>query len=118
MTESVEAQQIMLAAMAGAMVVVFGAIHAFLLAWAKLRGSRKHLRLSWAAYACFMLAVVVLAWTLHFSGFWFIVIFIMLVGYLLAPHGIWHLSVATHGHDGDTPALPSKAEFKGGLDHD
>lgn len=118
MTESVEAQQIMLAAMAGAMVVVFGAIHAFLLAWAKLRGSRKHLRLSWLAYACFMLATVLLAWTLHFSGFWFLVIFIMLVGYLLAPRGIWHLSVATHGHEAETPAIPPQADSKGGPGHE
>jgi Ca2+/Na+ antiporter len=96
MTEAVHAQQIMLAAMAGALIVVFGAAHAFFLALAKLRRSRIHLRLSYAAYGAFVVMTMILAWTLHLTGFWFLVVIVMLLGYLLAPYGIWHLSVATH----------------------
>jgi hypothetical protein len=88
-----------LAAMAGAMVVVFGALHALFLALAKLRHSRKYLNLSYLAYGGFLLMTMLLAWTLHLTGFWFLVVIVMLIGYLLAPYGIWHLSVATHGGD-------------------
>lgn len=118
MTESVEAQHIMLAAMAGALVVVFGAIHAFFLAFGKLQASRRYVRLSWVAYGAFMIATVVLAWTLNFSGFWFLVVVVMLLGYLFAPHGIWHLSVATHGKDHGHPATPPSSQSEGGTDHE
>jgi len=29
----------------------------------------------------------------------------MLVGYLLAPHGIWHLCEGTHAHPGKDPEV-------------
>lgn len=118
MTESVEAQHIMLAAMAGALVVVFGAIHAFFLAFGKLRASRRCIRLSWVAYAAFMIATIILARTLNFSGFWFLVMVVMLLGYLFAPYGIWHLSVATHGKDHEHPVSPPSPPSEGGTDHE
>ena len=95
--EIVQAQQIMLAALSGALAVLLGALHALFLALAKLGESRRHLWISYAAYALFAVATLVLAHTLHLSGHWFLIIVLMLCGYLLAPYGIWHLSVATHG---------------------
>lgn len=118
MTESVHAQQILLAALAGAMVVICGAAHALFLAFAKLQGSRKLMRVSWLAYALFVMAVLVLAWTLHLSGFWILLVIAMLTGYLLAPHGIWHLSVATHLDEKVEPAVGSQTLEEGGTDHD
>ena len=53
MIEIVEAQQIMLAAMAGALVVLFGAMHALVLALAKLGNSRAFMWVSYAAYGLF-----------------------------------------------------------------
>jgi hypothetical protein len=32
------------------------------------------------------------------SSFWSGVVALMLLGYLAAPHGIWHLCVGTHTH--------------------
>jgi hypothetical protein len=44
-----------------------------------------------------VLATLSLARALDLGGAWRAVVIVMLVGYLLAPHAIWHLSVATHG---------------------
>ncbi len=96
MTEPVEAQQIMLAAMAGAMVVLFGAVYAFLFAWSKLHKRPVIMLAAYLSYLCLAAATVALAFALHLSGFWLIVVFVMLVGYLLAPHAIWHLCEGTH----------------------
>ncbi len=96
MTEPVVAQQIMLAAMAGAMIVMFGALYAFVFAWARLRQRPYLMPVAYAFYACLTAAALILARAFHFSDFWFTIILVMLAGYLLAPHAIWHLCVATH----------------------
>ena len=96
MFEPVEVQDMMMAAMAGAMVVMFGAAYAFAFALAKLNKDRW---LSIVAYGCFValtVSVLVLAKSLNMTGFWVIVAITMLVGYLLAPQAIWKLSVGTH----------------------
>jgi hypothetical protein len=41
-----------------------------------------------------------LANSLHLSGHWLILVLLMLIGYLLAPHGIWRLCVGTHADAG------------------
>ena len=99
--EPVEVQDMMMAAMAGALVVMFGAAYAFAFALSKLNGERW---LSIAAYLCFAglsVSVLVLAKFLNMHGYWQIVTATMLVGYLLAPQAIWKLSVGTH-EDSDT----------------
>jgi hypothetical protein len=96
MFEPVEMQDMMLAAIAGALVVMFGAAYAFVFALSKLNGKRLY---SIAAYACFAglsVCVLVLAKALNMQGFWQIVTATMLLGYLLAPRAIWKLSVGTH----------------------
>ena len=96
MFDPVEVQDIMMAAMAGAMIVMFGAAYAFAFAMAKLNKDR---RLSIIAYGCFAaltVFVLVLVKSLNMTGFWTIVAITMLVGYLLAPQAIWKLSVGTH----------------------
>ena len=78
-----------MAAMAGALVVMFGAAYAFVFAVSKLNGDRW---LSVVAYGCFAglsLCVLVLAKSLNMDGYWQIVTVTMLVGYLLAPQAIW-----------------------------
>lgn len=96
MTDPVQAQQIMLAAMAGAMAILFGALYALLYAFARIRNHRGYMTAAYLAYALFAVATMVLAWTLHLTGIWFSIVVIMLFGYLLAPRGIWHLCVGTH----------------------
>lgn len=96
MTEPVQAQQIMLASMAGAMVVMFGAIYAFLFTWSKMRQRGALMPLAYLAYLGLASSVAALAVALHLTGFWSLIVVTMLIGYLLAPHAIWHLCVRTH----------------------
>jgi len=97
MSETLQAQEIMLAALAGALVVLFGAIYAGVFALSRLRHASL-MPFAYAAYALFAASTWVLADSLHFEGFWLVVIGVMLVGYLLAPHAVWHLCVGTHMH--------------------
>ena len=105
MTEPVVAQQIMLAAMAGAMIVMFGALYAFVFAWARLRQRPYLMPVAYAFYACLTAAALILARAFHFSDFWLSLVLVMLVGYLLAPHAIWHLCVATHEEEESAEAV-------------
>ncbi len=99
MTEAVEAQNIMLATLSGALVVLFGALYALLFALARLNRRKDLMWMAYAAYSLFFVATVVLAETLNLHGFWLYLVIILLLGYLLAPHGIWHLCVGTHGRE-------------------
>lgn len=96
MVDAVAAQSILLATMAGALVVVLGAAYAFLFAWARVHAQPR--LLPWAYFSFLLMtgAVVVLATTLNLVGHWGVLVGVMLVGYLLAPHAIWWLCVQTH----------------------
>ena len=96
MVEPVEAQNIMIAAMAGAMVIMFGAGYAFAFAMAKLNKNRSVMSVAYALYVGLAISVFVLADALNLNGSWWVVTITMLVGYLLAPQAIWKLSVRTH----------------------
>ncbi|MDQ6966232.1 MAG: hypothetical protein Q9M23_04850, partial [Mariprofundaceae bacterium] len=88
----------------GALVIVFGAIYALFLAWGRLKGSRGFVVAAYASYALLAASVLVLSEAMNFSGYWNILTGVMLLGYLLAPHGIWVLSRDTHAHE--DPASP------------
>ena len=94
--QAVEVNSIMLATMAGAMVVLAGALYALVYAIGKLAHSVSLVRLSYLFYAFLVVSVLILARTLNFSGIWNWVAAVMLAGYLLAPQGIWKLCVNTH----------------------
>lgn len=104
--EPVLAQHIMIAAMAGAMVILFGAFYALAFAWSRTHGRPRLVIWAYVAYVLLVAASLVLARSLNLDGFWQWVIGVMLLGYLLAPHAIWHLCVGTHAeaHD-DTHGL-------------
>ena len=96
MVEPVGVQDIMIAAMAGAMVVMFGAAFAFAFAMAKLNKKRLLMGVAYGTYVGLVISVFVLAYALNLNGSWWAVTITMLVGYLLAPQAIWKLSVGTH----------------------
>jgi len=102
----VSAGGILLSAGAAAAVVVCGGLYALLLALGRLHGSVLLARASLVAYGLLVVSTFVLADALGLSGAWLAVIAVMLVGYLLAPSAIWHLTAATHaaghGKDGAT----------------
>jgi hypothetical protein len=67
--------------------------------------------LAYASYAGLFVSVMTLAEAanLFATTFWSVIVLLMLAGYLLAPHGIWHLCVGTHDHEDeeDAPAAPA-----------
>ena len=97
--QGVAVNSILLATMTGAMIVLAGALYAAVFAIGKLSNNVALIRLSFLFYGVLVVSVLVLARTLDFSGFWNVVAVVMLVGYLLAPQGIWHLCVATHADE-------------------
>ena len=103
MINPVEMQDFFAAFFSGALVIVFGAVYALLLAWGRLKGSRGFVAAAYAVYAMLAASVFVLSDAMHFDGFWNLITVTMLLGYLAAPHGIWLLSRDTHSHD-ETPS--------------
>lgn len=96
MFEPVDLQNILVSLIAGALVVMFGALYALAFAMGKVNKRPGMLRAAYGAYAALSVSVLVLAYTLNLNGIWWGVTLIMLIGYLLAPQAIWKLSVKTH----------------------
>ena len=90
------AEQILLGAVAGAGIVLSGALYALFFALGRLRRSPLLSRVAWGAYGLLVACTVLLTAVLGLGGPWRWIIAALLVGYLAAPSAIWHLSVATH----------------------
>ena len=110
--QAIEVNSILLATMAGAMVVLAGALYAFAFAVGKLARNASVIKLSYLFYAILVVATLVLARTLNFSGVWNIVAVVMLAGYFVAPHGIWKLCVGTHVDEDDEDHDSEADNFK------
>ena len=98
MIEPVALKDFFLTFFSAAMVVLSGALYALLFAYARVRRRPGLMPLAYAAYLGLAASVLVLGSVanLFSSGFWIFVVAVMLVGYLLAPHAVWHLCVGTH----------------------
>ena len=96
MIDPVVSHSILIAAFAGAAIVVFGALYAILFAFARLRRQRGLILLAYSAYGMMVIAVFVLARVLHLDGMWTGIVVVMLAGYLLGPYAIWKLCIKTH----------------------
>lgn len=95
-TQAVEVNSILLAVMAGAMVVLAGGLYAAVFAIGRLSSRESLVRLSYLFYLFLAVSVLVLARSLNFSGIWQWLTILLLVGYLFAPQLIWRLCVGTH----------------------
>lgn len=84
-----------------ASVILFGALYALLFAWSRVRGRPRLMAMAYAAYLGLAASVVTLGYAANLfnSGFWTFIVLLMLVGYLFAPHAIWHLCVGTHAEE-------------------
>jgi len=93
-----------------ASVILFGATYALLFAYSRVKGRPGLMPLAYLAYVGLFASVLVLAFTanLFTNGFWTFIVLLMLVGYLVAPHGIWHLCVQTHEHEHEGEGTPVK----------
>jgi hypothetical protein len=80
------------------MVILLGALYALLFAFARLKRMPRLMPAAYIAYAGLLVSAAVLAQATHLfnSPGWTAIIVLMLAGYLLAPHAIWHLCAATH----------------------
>lgn len=84
-----------------AMVILLGALYALLFAFSRIKGERRLMPLAYLSYVGLTVAVLTLAQAANLlkQPFWFSIVLLMLLGYLLAPHGIWHLCVSTHSDE-------------------
>lgn len=84
-----------------AMVIVMGALYALLFAYSRIKRFPQLMLLAYFAYAGLVVATLFLAdaANLFHHSFWTAIVAFMLLGYLLAPHGIWHLCVGTHADE-------------------
>lgn len=99
MIEPVASGDLLWAALAGAAVILFGGGYALLFALARLRRRRALFLACGLCYIGLAIATLVLANVLNLSGAWASIVVVMLIGYLVAPHGIWWLCIGTHTHD-------------------
>jgi len=96
MIDPVATQHIMMAAIAGALIILFGAVYALFYALSRLQRRPRLMVFAYAAYLVLLGAVGVLVSTLNMSGFWQVVAAVMVIGYFVAPRLIWHLCAGTH----------------------
>lgn len=101
MIEPVALKDFFLTFFSAAMVIMTGALYALLFAYARVKHRPRLMPLAYLAYLGLFTSVAVLAFVANLfnSGFWSFIVLLMLIGYLLAPHAIWHLCVGTHEHD-------------------
>lgn len=99
MIEPVHLDNFFIAFFSGAMVVMAGALYALLFAFSRVHGLPRLMIAAYGAYGLLAASVLTLAYALNLDGLWQAVVLAMLVGYLLAPHGIWQLCEGTHEHE-------------------
>ena len=110
MLEPVKLANFFIVFFSAASVILFGASYALLFAWSRMRSRPRLMLLAYAAYAGLVFSVITLAFAANLfnTGFWTFIVFLMLIGYLLAPHGVWHLCVGTHLDEHEDEAIPIK----------
>ncbi len=96
MIEPVAPSDMMASFVVAALVILLGAGYAVVFAWAKLSGRSGLLGWAYGCYGLLTLAVAKVAQINHLNDAWQVLVLLMLLGYLLAPHAIWRLCVATH----------------------
>ncbi len=94
-----------------AMVIMLGALYALLFAFSRLKGDARLMPLAYLSYAGLFVSTLFLADAANLlkHPVWAIIVVFMLVGYLLAPHAIWHLCVGTHAAEhAEAETIPVK----------
>lgn len=108
MIEPVDLDKFFIAFFSAAMIILMGACYAIFFTLHKLTHRPIFLPLAYVSYAFLAISVALLSDALHLHSNWQIITWVMLFGYLLAPHGIWHLCRATHSHTDGDPSLLKK----------
>ena len=110
MLEPVKLANFFIVFFSAASVILFGATYALLFAWSRVKQRPRLMPLAYAGYLGLFVSVIVLAFAANLfnNTFWTVIVLLMLVGYLLAPHAIWHLCVGTHAEEHADEAAPIK----------
>ena len=101
--EPVALQDFFTAVLSGASVLLAGMAYAALFGFSRVYRIPAIMPVAYVGYAMLVLAAVTLANTLHFSGPWLLMTYVILIAYLLAPHAVWHLCAGIHGSPVDEP---------------
>lgn len=96
MVNPVAPDNFFIAFFSAAMVILMGAAYALCFTVAKIKGRQPFMIAAYLCYGLLAVNVFLLSYALNLQGFWQIIIWLMLAGYLLAPHGIWYLCCGTH----------------------
>ncbi|MEE4235868.1 MAG: hypothetical protein V2I51_04035 [Anderseniella sp.] len=109
MIEPVALKDFFLTFFSAAMVIMTGGLYALLFAYSRVKHRPGLMPLAYASYFGLFASVLALAYAANLfnTAFWTVIVLLMLIGYLLAPHAIWHLCVGTHQDDaaGDTAPI-------------
>lgn len=101
MIDPVDLDDFFIAFFSAAMIILLGAAYALFFTFAKLN-KRKILAVSaYLSYGLLAVSVFFLSDALNLNGYWQVLVWLMLAGYPLAPHGIWHLCRGTHENSDD-----------------
>lgn len=111
MLEPVELKDFFIVFFSGAMVIMAGALYALLFAWSRLQSKPWMMTLAYLSYIVLFISVMALGSAAHLTGFWWWLVITMLIGYLLAPHGIWKLCEATHIDEAPNKVQPTLPPF-------
>ena len=107
MIEPVALKDFFITFFSAAMVIMTGGLYALLFAYARIKRRPALMGMAYVAYVGLVISVITLATAANLfnSTFWITIVALMLIGYLAAPHAIWHLCVGTHqdesGHQGE-----------------
>lgn len=97
MIEPVKLADFFITFFSAALVILGGALYALLFAWSRVHARPRLMPWAYAAYGVLFASVLTLMQAANMNTpFWIAIGILMLVGYLLAPHAIWHLCTATH----------------------
>ena len=96
MIEPVALEDFFITFFSSALIILAGASYALLFAWSKTNPNFRIRIAAYVSYAVLIFSVAELTQVAQFHGYWLIISLVMLIGYLFAPIGIWHLCVKTH----------------------
>ncbi len=111
MIQPVDFQDFFIAFFSSALVICAGALYALFFAFARLLRRRTLDYAAYGSYGVLAVNIFILARVLHLDGFWQLVVWTMLAGYLFAPRAIWQLCRATHSDvdaAAESPAIADK----------
>ena len=94
--DPVDLDNFFIAFFSAAMIILMGAAYALFFAFSKLQRRKLFAVSAYFSYGLLAISVFFLSDALNLNGYWQSLVWLMLAGYLLAPHGIWHLCRGTH----------------------